>query len=372
MADFLFNDVIRSPKSEFFLKTTTNGNDRLIVSSFFRNGTLLETRTRDFNPEWPAEKLRLRTRLFHDEKKSEIQMLLQLSERLRDSDQAELKSLLGQAFMRRGMYEEAVIEFEEAIVLNPKISAIYSHLGRAYTALHRHDDAIAILEQAIAMSPGFADFHNHLGVAYLRKEYCRKAVDQFLRAVDSNPYYADAYYNLALAYLLNTVTKEDFALSVNSQQKIFDNLEKAIKINPSYRNEHHAQGEELLKRKKYEEAYKALELGATKITRPADVSFIMDFYLRAIYNTRKLTSRQIWRHIRQLQEFIEKYPNYADLYNHLGVAYVILSKYVNNKAIQQFDQAIQRNPGFERAKRNKRLAEYDNKGMQLLFDAILK
>ncbi len=372
MADFLFNDVIRSSKSEFFLKTSTNENDRQIVSAFFRNGTLLETRKRDFNPEWPVEKLRLRTRQFHEEKKSEIHMLLQLSERLRDSDQAELKSLLGQAFVRRGMYEEAVIEFEEAIVLNPKISVVYNNLGRAYTALHRYDDAIAVLEQAIAMSPGFADFHNNLGLAYLRKEYCRKAVDQFLRAADANPYYADAYYNLALAYLLNTVTKEDFALSVNSLQKIFDNLEKAIKINPAYRSDEEAHGEELLKRKKYEEAYKALESGAGKIAKPTDVSFIMDFYLRAIYNSKKLTSRQIWRHIRQLQEFIEKYPNYADLYNHLGVAYVILSKYVNNKAIQHFDKAIQHNPAFERAKRNKRLAEYDNKGMQLLFDAILK
>jgi len=372
MSDFLFNDVIRSSKSEFFLKTNTNANDRLIVSTFFRNGTLLETRTREFNPEWPAEKLRVRTRQFHEEKRSEIQMLLQLSERLRDSDQAEIKNLLGQAFMRRGMFEEAVIEFEEAIVLNPKVSVVYNNLGRAYTALHRYDDAIAVLEQALAMSSGFADFHNNLGLAYLRKEYCRKAVDQFLRAADSNPYYAEAYYNLALAYLMNTVTKEDFALSVNSQQKIFESLEKAAKINPAYRNDHTAQGEELLRRKKYEEAYKVLEQSAGKMTRPADVSFIMDFYLRAIYNIKKLTSRQIWRHIRQLQEYIEKYPNYADLYNHLGVAYVILSKYVNHKAIQQFDKALQFNPAFERAKRNKRLAEYDNKGMQLLFDAILK
>lgn len=189
MADFLFNDVIRTAKSEFLLKTTTSDYQKLIISSFFRNGALLETRTRDINPEWTGELLRMRTRRFHDEKKREIEMLLRLSERLRDSDQAELKNLLGQAFARRGMYEEAVVEFEEAVVLNPKISVIYNNLGRAYTAVHRFDEAISTLEQAIAMSPGFADFHNNLGVAYLKKEYCKKAVEQFLRAADSNQYY---------------------------------------------------------------------------------------------------------------------------------------------------------------------------------------
>ena len=372
MAEFVFNDVIRSQRGEFFLKTATNDRQQQIVSSFFRNGTLLESRTRELNPDWSSEALRARTREFHNEKKNEIQMLLQLSEKLRDSDQAEIKNLLGMAFMRRGMHEEAIVEFEEAIVLNAKLSMVYNNLGRAYLAMNRNDEAIAVLEQAVAMSPDYADFHNNLGSAYLKKEHCKKAVDQFLRATDSNPYYADAYFNLARAYVLNALTKEDFALSINCHQKVGDSIEKAAKINPSYRNEHVNQAEVFLKQKKYEEAYKALEASLAKVVVPTDMAFIMDFYLHVIYHSENLSSRHIWRHIRQLQEVIEKYPNYADLYNHLGVAYVIMSKFVNHKAIQQFEKAMKINPEFERARRNKRLAEYDHKGMQLLFDAILK
>jgi len=372
MADFLFNDVIKSPKGEYFLKTTTNDHDKQIISSFFRNGALLETRHREYDPGWSSDTLRVRTREFHNETKSEVQMLLALSEKLRDSDQAEIKNLLGQAFARRGMFEEAIVEFEEAIVLNPQISVIYNNLGHAYTAVNRIDDAIAVLEQAISMSTGYADFHNNLGVAYLKKEQCKKAVEQFLLAVESNPYYGDAFFNLALAYVLNAVTKEDFSLSVNCQQRVKDNIEKAAKINPTYRNEQTEQAEKLLMQNQYEAAYKALEKALTLVTRPTDLSFILDFYLRVMYDSKKLRSSTIWRHIRQLQELIEKYPNYADLYNHLGVAYVIMSKFVNHKAIQQFDKAMSVNPTFERAKRNKRLAEYDHKGMQLLFDAILK
>lgn len=372
MADFLFNDVISSPKGEYFLKTTTDDPQKRITSSFFRNGTLLEMRTREFDPKWSRDTLRVRTREFHDEKKDEVQMLIQLADKLRDSNQAETKNLLGQAFFRRGMYEEAIVEFEEAIILNPRISSIYNNLGSAYIAVKRFDDAITVLEQAISMSAGYADFHNNLGTAYLKKEYCKKAVEQFLRALDSNPYYADAYFNLALAYVLNAFTKEDFALSVNCYQKVIENTEKAAKINPSYLNEHTEQGLGFMREKKYEEAYESLQRVLAKVTKPADTSFILDFYLRVIYGSKKLSSSLIWRHIRQLQELIEKYPNYADLYNHLGVAYVIMSKFVNHKAIQQFDKAMALNPAYERAKRNKRLAEYDHKGMQLLFDAVLK
>lgn len=372
MADFLFNDVISSPQGEYFLKTTTNDPQKQITSSFFRNGTLLEMRTREFDPKWSREMLRTKTREFHDEKKDEILMLIQLAEKLQETNQAETKNLLGQAFIRRGMYEEAIIELEEAIVLNPRFSGIYNNLGSAYMAVKRYDDAITVLEQAISMSAGYADYHNNLGMAYLKKEYCKKAVEQFLRALDSNPYYAEAYFNLALAYVLNAFTKEDFSLSVNCHQKVADNLEKAAKINPSYYNEHTAQGQSLMREKKYEEAYQAFTRAISLVSKPADISFILDFYLRVIYGSKKLSSSLIWRHIRQLQELIEKYPNYADLYNHLGVAYVIMSKYVNHKAIQQFDKAMALNPGYERAKRNKRLAEYDHKGMQLLFDAILK
>lgn len=372
MGDFVFNDVVRSKKGEYYLKTVNNKYQNQIISSFFRNGTVIASHQQDYEAKISDEALLARTREFHDLKKAEIQTLLKLAEKLKESDNAETKNLLGQAFFKKGLYEEAINEFEEAIILDPRISGLYNSLGNAYIAVGRFDEAIAVLEQAIGLKPERADYHNHLGVGYLKKEQCKKAVERFQRALEINPYYADASFNLALALVLNGVTKEDFHLSINGPQRVLEALEKAAKINPNYKNEHVTRGEELLRRNDYEKAYEAFLQGQRSVPKPADLSFVIDFYLQVLYYTKKLNSAAIWRHIRQLQDLIDKHPNYADLYNHLGVAYVIMSKFVNNKAIQQFEKAQQINPAFDRAKRNQKLAEYDHKGIQLLFDAILK
>ncbi len=372
MGDFVFNDVVRAKKGEYFLKTANSNYQNQIICSFFRNGALIASHHQDYEPKLSEEALLARTREFHEQKKSEIQTLLKLAEKLKDSDNAETKNLLGRAFLKKGLYEEAINEFEEAIILDPRISGLYNNLGIAYTAVGRHDEAIAVLEQAISLKPERADYHNNLGAAYLKKEQCKKAVEQFQRALNINPYYAEACFNLALALVLNGVTKEDFHLSVNGHQRVIEHLEKAAKINPNYRNEQISRGEEFLRRNEYDKAYEAFVQGQRSASRPADLGFVIDFYLQVLYNTKKLNSAAIWRHIRQLQDTIDKHPNYADLYNHLGVAYVVMSKFVNNKAVQQFEKAQQINPAFDRAKRNQKLAEYDHKGIQLLFDAILK
>lgn len=372
MGDFIFNDVIRSSAGEYFLRTANNIYQHRIVSSFFRNGALLDSYYQEYPQNISEEALLASTRSFHEEKKSEVQGLLELAMKLKDSDQSETKNLLGLAFLRKGMNEEAINEFEEAIVLSPKNSVIYNNLGKAYIGVGKYDEAIGVLEQAIELSPEFADLHHNLGIAYLKMNYCKRAVERFEQAIAINKYYAEAYYYLGLTYVQNAITREDFELSVNCYSKVLDSMEKAAKINPNFKNDHFQRGEEHLRDKDYQRAFDEFEKGNPNLSKPTDMAFILDFYLHVMYNGKQLKSATIWRHIRRLEELLKKYPNYADLYNHLGVAYVIMSKFVNNKAIQQFNKSIQINPTFERAKKNKRLAEYDHKGIQLLFDAILK
>ncbi len=372
MGDFVFNDIIRSNSGEYFLRTANNVHENHIVSSFFRNGTLIETKVKPYDARLSEEALLNETRNFHEEKKAEIQSLLALAAKLKDVEQAETRNLLGLAFMRKGMYEEAVNEFEAAIVIDPENSAIYNNLGRAYLGLDRLDDAVTVLEKAVELSPHFADFHNNLGRAYLRKEMCRKAVEHFQQATEINPYYADAYYNLALAYIFNAVTREDFSLARNVYQTAMEHMEKALKIDPNYKTEDFDAAEAQLRDDNYREAFELFERARKNAARSPDLTFVLDFYLRVAHDGENMKSTIIWRHIRRLEELLKKYPNYADLYNHLGVAYVIMSKFVNHKAIQLFEKATEINPKFERARKNKRLAEYDHKGIQLLFDAIMK
>lgn len=143
--------------------------------------------------------------------------------------------MLGLAFMRKGMFNEAIDEFEDAIVLDPENSIIYNNLGNAYIEVERLEEAIDVLEKAILLSPDFADLHNNLGRAYLKMSQCKNAVGAFEKAISINTYYPDAYYNLALAYILNAHTREDFALSVDCYTKVMEYMEKAARINPNFK-----------------------------------------------------------------------------------------------------------------------------------------
>jgi tetratricopeptide (TPR) repeat protein len=372
MAEFVFNDIIRSKDGEYFLRTANSIYQHKVISSFFKNGTLLDSQHTEYETNISEETLLEMTRSFHEEKKSEIKSLLELSEKLKQTKQPETKNLVGLAFVRKGMYNEAIDQFEDAIILDPENSIVYNNLGDAYIAVNRLEEAIDVLEKAIILSPDFADLHNNLGRSYLKLSKCKNAVQAFEKAISINTYYPDAFYNLAMAYILNAQTREDFSLSVDIYSNVMEYMEKAARINPNFKNEYYDRGEEFLRKKEYLKAYQEFEKGYNRGSHSTDMSFILDFYLRVVHSGKKMKSAMIWKHIRKLEALLKKYPNYADLYNHLGVAYVIMSKIVNNKAIQLFDKAMKINPNFEKAKKNKRLAEYDHKGIQLLFDAILK
>jgi tetratricopeptide (TPR) repeat protein len=372
MGDVIFHDLVRTKRGEYFLSTANNLYPNRITSSFFRNGALLFSHHQEYEANISSENLMARAREFHDSKREEIQALVELVDRLRETEHAETRNLLGQAFLAKGMYDEAIGEFEEAIALNSNASMFYNNLGSAFLASARYDSAIEALERAVEINPEYADYRNNLGVAYLKKRLCKKARAQFQHAIGINPNYAEAHFNMVLALVLNAATQEDPGLAVNYAERAIDILKKVKEIQLNYNDERVALGESYLNRNEPEKAYDTLAEAQRQIGKPTDMFFIIDFYLRVIHDSKKLNSTFIWNYIRQLQEVLDKHPNRPDLYNHLGVAYVIMSKFVNHKAIQQFQKALQINPSFEGAVRNKRLVEYDHKGIQLLVDAIIK
>jgi tetratricopeptide (TPR) repeat protein len=372
MGDFVFNDRIRSAHAEYLLKTSNVSFECRLVSSVFRDGELVSSREKTYDAGLGSEELLSLTRSFHEENKSEIDTLLKLSQHLAKAKNPVVKNLLGMAFLKRGMYEEAITEFEGAIRLDKDLSSAYNNLGKAYMLTGNADRAVRTLETLVNTNGSYPDFFHTLGMAYQQCSRCRKALEQFERALQINPYYAEAHLNIAITLVMNLVRKEDYKLSVDSPERISKSLERATELNPSYRTLELKRAQESLEAKKYDDAYDALVKLREEAKDSVDTTFILDFYLKILYDDASVTSATIWRHIRRLQSLIKQHPNFPDLFNHLGVAYVIFGKFLNRKALENFDRALQINPKFERAKKNKKLAEYDRKGIELLFDAILK
>ena len=74
----------------------------------------------------------------------------------------------------------------------------------------------------------------------------------------------------------------------------------------------------------------------------------------------------------QLDRAIESHPEYADLWNNLGIVHLIQCRNLFLQALNEFDHALEINPAFDKARKNKKLVENDGKEFLILLRAILR
>jgi hypothetical protein len=60
-----------------------------------------------------------------------------------------------------------------------------------------------------------------------------------------------------------------------------------------------------------------------------------------------------------------------DVYHELGFAYAVLGVSVTSKALSNFEKALQINPAYEKARKNLKLIQYDQRGFRTMLQAIL-
>ena len=106
---------------------------------------------------------------------------------------------LGGALFQKGQVDEAMNQFQRAIVLNSKFDEAYYNLGLALARKGQVDEAMAQFQTALGINPNNANVHNNLGIALARKGRVDEAMAQFQTALDIDPYHADAHSNLGIA-----------------------------------------------------------------------------------------------------------------------------------------------------------------------------
>lgn len=132
-----------------------------------------------------------------------------------DLNQSEAHNKLGFAYLRNGQLNEAFVEFQKAIRVNPENKEALNYLGFISSEFNKHDEAISYYNRAIAIDPEYSDAQNNLGVTYAKLENWNEAVKYFKTAL-SNPTYPTperAYSNLGYAYyMMQDYTKAEEAL----------------------------------------------------------------------------------------------------------------------------------------------------------------
>jgi protein O-mannosyl-transferase len=103
---------------------------------------------------------------------------------------------LGNAFQRTGRADESISAYEAGLKLKPDEPEAQFNAGTLLIGKGRYEQAIAHFQQALRVQPGYIEAHNNLGTTLYQLGRTGEAIAQFQEALTLKPDYADARRNL--------------------------------------------------------------------------------------------------------------------------------------------------------------------------------
>ncbi len=356
MESYKLDSKIFEDNKEYLIQTVNDSKEGVIITSFFVNGELLDSRILPHSENLAENDILNLVKSTHGDKKTELERLLKSFKEVIADGKPEMMYHLGTALFYRRMYPQASQLFQATVKQRRDYHEAYFFLAQSELASGRIDAAVKAGIKAVELRPQFADYRNLLGEIYLAAGSCKRAVMELEEAIKLNIYYADAYFNLAIAYILNAVNREDFEMYPDLAGRTADTLKKAILINPNY------------KTSAYDEAVAALASGQLK--RACTLLKAVREEKKEILRQEKSThsnrflmhadgfvSNDIGEQIERLEKEINKNPGYIDLYNELAVCYLYQARSDWQKGIDRFKHALEINSELSKTRRSLDLAE---------------
>jgi tetratricopeptide (TPR) repeat protein len=118
---------------------------------------------------------------------------------------------LGSVYVKQGKWEEAIAAYEQAIKLDPNFGEAYADMVAAYVGLDNLPEAVDAGEKGIKLAPKYATGYNTLGAAYKRQDRLDEATAMFQKAIGIDADYAMPHYNLGLIYYSQGQTDQAIA-----------------------------------------------------------------------------------------------------------------------------------------------------------------
>jgi Tfp pilus assembly protein PilF len=106
----------------------------------------------------------------------------------------------GLAYYRKGQYDRAIQDCDDAIRLNPNDAWAFLMRGVDYAVTRHHDRAIQDFGRAIQIKPDNEIAFRHRGIEYLATNQPGRAIRDFDQAIQIKPDGVEAYRGRALVY----------------------------------------------------------------------------------------------------------------------------------------------------------------------------
>ncbi|MCB0282237.1 MAG: tetratricopeptide repeat protein [Calditrichae bacterium] len=382
MSEIGFNDNVQVYGRKFHVQTATHTSKGMASCEVFEEGRLINKnyvtfeRRKSTDSEALEKRIREIVETIHQETMNEIELMFTISEKIKKMEHAPSHVKMGLLFVKNNLLQDAVDEFKTAIKINPDGVDAYNNLGLTYIRMQNFPEAVRILERALRIKSDYADIHLNLAMAYYYEKQHYKGLDHIQRSLRINPDYQVARYNQAILYLDSILSdKKDKQLppaNIRVERSI-QQLQYLAKGNLEGITSIINKVEKALAIKDIEGAVKTLNGAREKLFPDAIHSIIgINFYLRFMYGGRSLNTHTLKSFEQELLDSIEQQGDYADLWNNLGIVHLIQCRNLFLQALNEFNRALDINPKFEKALKNKKLVENDGKEFLILLRAILK
>jgi tetratricopeptide (TPR) repeat protein len=116
-------------------------------------------------------------------------------------DTAQAYLLRGDHYSEIQEYDHAILDYDQAVRLNPEYAEAYNNRGYVYYWKGDAAHAIADYNQAIELRPNYAYAYNNRGAAYMASGHPQQDILDFCQAIQLQPDFPQAYTNRGNAYL---------------------------------------------------------------------------------------------------------------------------------------------------------------------------
>jgi serine/threonine-protein kinase len=150
-----------------------------------------------------------------------------------NSELAESHITLGMIHGIKGLYKEAVSDFENAIEIDVSNHVAYRELAHIYSKMDIPELAELTYKRAIKLNPEYWDNYNYLGIFYFQLGDYEKAKNQFKKVIELRPNNIKGYNNLGGMYFY--LDKLDSSIiAFNKSIDIEPNLEGYYQLGAFY------------------------------------------------------------------------------------------------------------------------------------------
>lgn len=341
MEAYRLSSKLRQEEHEYLIQTANDASVGAIATSVYIDGVLAETSHRLHPVDSVETGILDLVRSTHDDKKQEIETLLQSYRQVLRTDNPQVMYHFASVLYHKGFYREAQQLLESIVVRSPEHHQVLNLLGITLLALGDIHAAARAAEQATSLRPQFADYHNNLGEIYLAGNAAAKALQQFDAAIGINLYYADAYFNRGVALLLQATTanREEASAIV---AKAADALKKATLVMPEYAGPVFNEGMEAVSQKNLTAAlriFRSIRTGRKESKRQEMAELIA----RTPVLPDQISEQVLAERIVSLTREIARNPLYPDLHSDLAYCYIETARLACQKAADHLKRSIDLN-----------------------------